>query len=53
MLKQHMLKLVVGLALTATLLSGFALSGVSAVAKVAPAQHQLACGGGVGTPCGG
>ncbi len=44
MLKQLVIKLVVGLSLTATLLSGFAFSGAAAVAKVAPAQHQLACG---------
>jgi hypothetical protein len=48
MLKQCILKFVVSLALTATLLSGFALSGAAAVpsAKVAPTQHLLACGGG-------
>lgn len=52
MLKQHLLKLVVALTLVAALLAGVAFGSGAAAAKAAPAQHLVACGGGVGTPCG-
>jgi hypothetical protein len=52
MLKQYLLKLVLGLAIVATLLAGVAFGSGAAAAKAAPAQHLVACGGGVGTPCG-
>ena len=52
MLKQHLLKLVVGLAIVAALLAGVALGSGAATARVAPAQTVVGCGGGVGTHCG-
>jgi hypothetical protein len=52
MLKQHLLKLVVGLAIAASLLAGIAFGSGATVAKVAPAQHLLACGYGQLPPCG-
>jgi hypothetical protein len=42
MLKQHVLKLVLGLAIMASLLGGGALVRGTATARVAPA-HSLAC----------
>ncbi|HLW02186.1 MAG TPA: hypothetical protein VKT82_26260 [Ktedonobacterales bacterium] len=54
MLKQHLLKLVLGLSIIATLLGGVGAEASSmAAAKVAPAHNWLACVGGAGTPCGG
>jgi|SwirhisoilCB1_FD_contig_31_16689999_length_328_multi_2_in_0_out_0_1 hypothetical protein len=44
MLKQHLLKLAAGAAVIATLLGGVAFgAGTPAAAKVAPAQHSMAC----------
>ncbi|HLW02188.1 MAG TPA: hypothetical protein VKT82_26270 [Ktedonobacterales bacterium] len=53
MLKQHFLKLVLGLSIIATLLGGVGAeaSSVAAAAKVAPAHHLLACGGWGFPPC--
>lgn len=53
MLKQHMLKLVLGLAVLASLIGGVsAESGAASAAKVAPAHPLLACGNGQLPPCG-
>ena len=52
MLKLHLLKLLVGLAIIASLIAGVALGSGAATARVAPAQHVVDyCGGGVGTHC--
>jgi hypothetical protein len=51
MLKQHILKLLIGLAILASLIGGVSAESGAAVAKVAPAHHLLACGNGaVGFP---
>jgi hypothetical protein len=43
MLKHHLLKLVIGLAIILTLLGGVALGTGATMAKVAPTHHQMAC----------
>jgi len=51
MLKHHLLKLVIGLAIIASLLGGVALGAGTTVAKVAPMHHQMACGAVGFPPC--
>ncbi len=51
MLKHHLLKLALGLAILASLIGGVAAENGAAAAKVAPAHHLLACGNGaIGLP---
>lgn len=51
MVKRHILKLVLGLAILASLIGGVSAESSAAGARVAPAHHLLACGnGGVGLP---
>lgn len=51
MLKHHLLKLVIGLAIIASLLGGIALGAGATIAKAAPTQHLMACGGVGFPPC--
>ncbi|HEY7355021.1 MAG TPA: hypothetical protein VH590_01100 [Ktedonobacterales bacterium] len=51
MLKQHLLKLVFGLAIIAALIAGVSAESSAAVARVAPAHHLLACGASPLPPC--
>lgn len=51
MLKHHLLKLVIGLAIIASLLGGIALGTGATIAKVAPTQHLMACGAVAFPPC--
>ena len=54
MLKENLLRLALGPLILLILLLALLLGGhVMPSVQVAPAQHLLACGGGVGTPCGG
>jgi hypothetical protein len=51
MLKRHLLKLVVALAVVLTLLGGAALGTSLTAAKATSAHHLLACGANVVPPC--
>lgn len=50
-MKQHLLKLVLGLAIVAALIGGVSAESSAAAARVAPAHPLLACGAVGFPPC--